>query len=475
MTIMETAIAMNNDFIDCRNTIGKINVFAEASYAEYKINLKEAALKVLKENGTEEDYDFLATEATNGYIKRAEKAIKKTIEADKAYVRKSKEKLAKMASSAKGAIDKAKEACNTNKKLSAQNVEYENTDAQIKVVEKAIADIRKRLAKIKAKGTLTVDDKNYIRDIESDTMKKISEKPSKKSIKLTDAISLFEKIDSESEMDSRISEPNGTEVTIINNIKEAEVVESVREAINIISSLEKLKTDLASKTVTSLIAGIKESFNSKKATEEVKTESEMTLDDLAIFNYYIESTEEEVQESVEETEKVEVEEEVKEVEESTEEPVEEKTEETEPVAEPVVEPIVESAGVQEGLDLDMYFESMCNELFSDAVTVEESTEEVQESVEETEEVKVEEEVQEVEESTEESESIDAELYLESLEKELFGEEDDIMAESYMENLERELFGDELTTESEKEEETKEEEFSFESATQSLLDEMESLL
>ena len=52
MIIMESAIAMNNDYIECTNALGKIDLFAEAAYKEYEINLKEVALKVLKENGS---------------------------------------------------------------------------------------------------------------------------------------------------------------------------------------------------------------------------------------------------------------------------------------------------------------------------------------------------------------------------------------------------------------------------------------
>ena len=425
MTIMESAIAMNNDYIECTNTLGKIMLFAEASYKEYEINLKEVALKVIKENGTEDDFDFLATEAANGYIERARKTIEKIVESVKKFVDKCKARLIEMVDSAKTrtAIEKVDAACKKNSKLRSSKVEYQNTDRQIGVIQQGIDAIRKKVSKIKAKGYATEEDGAEIDKIEADTMRKVAAVSVITAVTLGTAVAIYYRCNSKSEIEATLD--NDIHIGDVNiDITEDNTKSTVTASVytKAAGTIAKLQKDKAAKRIiksTSIIAAIKNAIS--KAKGKVESENlevqESALEDLPMFSYVVESTEDVVDDN-----------------------------DTIDESEVVEEVETESVGSVEGLDLDEYFSEMCNELFNSDVT--ESAEDKVENVES--------EVIDVEESTESEE----------------GEVN--MTEAYMEQLEREVFGDEteVVTEST---ETNTEDNHIEEAVTSLIDDMENLL
>ena len=416
MTIMESAIAMNNDYIECNNAIGKIELFAEASYKEYEINLKEIALKVLKENGTEDDFDFLATEAAVGYIEKTKKAIAKIIEAVKKFIRTCKENLIKLVTNIKTkiAIDKVDEACKVNSKLRSQKVEYQNTDKQVGILQQGIDRIRKKVAKIKAKGVADSSDIDELAEIEADTTKKAASVAVVVTATLGTALAIFKKFNSKSEIENEIDENavSDCEISIDeNNTKNAETAAFYTRASGLIAKLKKEK--VAKKVVksTSLFTAIKGAFNKfkgKNVSENLEEQfAESTLEDLTMFAYVTESTDTESEED------------------SNDDVSEDGTIET------------ESAGEAEGLDLDSYFDNLCGELFTNVTTEStdnvETTEDTDSIIEENTDVVDDDNTTSSEEVETESADTDdatfAEVYLEKLESELFGEDEDVATES----------------------------------------------
>lgn len=454
MTIMESAIAMNNDYIECTNAIGKIELFAEASYKEYEINLKEVALKVLQENGTEEDFDFLATEAANGYIERAKKAIEKIIEAVKKFIRTCKEKLLNLVTSTKttAAVDKVEDVCKVNSKLRSTKVEYQNTDKHQGVLQQGIDRIRKRVAKVKAKGVATDEDINEITEIESDTMKKVAAISIVTVVTLGTAIAIFKLCNSKSEVEQELDENAVSDCEIAIRADETKTPVTAAFYTRASGLIAKLKKEKASKKIvksTSLIDAIKSAISklkSKTTSENLEDQvNESVLTELQMFSYVAESVESE------ETTNVEV---------STE---------TETVE-------MESVGVSEGLDLDSYFDNLCGELFADTTTESSENEDddnivssshaysegygtvalgnpahIEESAEQSD---IEEDTQQetVTESSEESTDTDgpslAELYMEQLESEVFGNEETVETESTQDEESEDLTVESLLNEME---------------------------
>lgn len=438
MIIMESAIAMNNDYVECTNTLGKIELFAEAAYKEYEINLKEVALKVLKENGTEDDFDFLATEAAAGYIERAKKAIERFIEAIKKFIRNCKDRLVNLVTNIKTstAIDKAEEACKKNPKLRSMKIEYQNTDKHVGILQQGIDRIRKRTAKVKAKGVATDNDIEEIEKIKSDITKKLTAISAIATVTLGTAIAIFKNCNSRTEIDSNLNEDGVvSDCSIEINEDSAKTALTADYLVKSAGTIAELNKEIVSKKVvksTSLLNRIKKAISISKGkieSEDLEGQAhESTLEDLRMFSYVAESVEEEVT-SVEETVKT------------------------------------ESVDVVEGLDLNKYFTELCDDLFTNNVT--ESTEESEEEttavvVEETEvepEVAVEESVE-----TEETPS-DAVVYLEQLEHEIFGDGEEVATESTEEITETTDATEEVVTTESAEEVT----------TESLLNEMEALL
>lgn len=422
---MESAIEMNNSYIDCTNALNRIGLFSEASHKEYEINLKEIALKVLKENGTEEDFDFLATEAAKDHLKRIKKSISKSSENVTKFNTKIKDSLVKLVSQDKhkNAMAKADEACKANSKLSSKKIEYNDTDKQVNVLTKNLDNIRKRVSKVKAKGVATEDDIKFIQDIDSELTKSVDAAATTGKISFGDAIDKISAINSKSEIDSLIPDDMSDLDFNIDesNAQTPETAEFFDRAIQVMA---KIKKEISSKKLakyTSMMNSTTTFIKSLKGSTEVATESETKLEDLEMFAYVVESVEEEVEETVE-----------------------------------VVEESAESEdSMCEGLDLDAYFNKVCEEVFESAEEVEVEADEdmAQTYMEQMEAELFGESDNVVEESSEEDEdTIDADTYLEQMEAELFGEDEDVVEES----------SDETTEEDP-------------DSIQSLLDEMEKLL
>lgn len=383
MTIMESAIAMNSDYVDATLAIGKVNLFAEACYKDYEINLKESALKVLKESGTEGDFMFLATEAGNAYIEKAKKSIEKIIESVKKFIKQCKEKVLSMVrgENTMKAIKKAEMACKTNPKICRMKVHYQDTDKQVGVIQQGIDSIRKKATKLKV-GKCSEKDIEELDKIEESTAKKVAAVSVASVITLGAAIAFYKK--TAKEIDNIKIEnvtDNGIEVK---DGSSAEAAHGFVKATGILGKLMKEKVSKKVAKLVSLLSGIKNVVSGRGGetlSENLETESER-LEDLKMFEVVTMESAEELEEN------------------SSVEKVEE-----------------ESVGEVEGLDLDQYYEELCNDLFESLEddTVTES------SNEETEETSVE-------------ESSLTETYMEQMERELFGEAEEVVEESASEQV-----------------------------------------
>lgn len=331
MTIMESANAMNTDFLECNATLNKIDLFAEAAYREYEINLKEIALKVMKESGTEEDYNFLATEAVASYIERAKKVVEKIIDAVKKFIRNCKENLIKMLSSekAKMAMKKVEEVCETDPNFRSAKVTYQDTDKQVSMLQQGMDRLRKKVAKVKARGVSVDKDFEELEEIVSDTEKKTTAIAVAATITVATAVGLYMACNSPSEIEKILDDNEVSDCEVVFDADNTQTAQTASFYTKVTGFLSKLKKEIASKRViknVSLFQGIKKAIAERgKTSRNIEgMAKEFVLEDLDMFKY--------VAESVEETNDE--------------------------------EPTVESVGVEEGLDLDAYFSEMCDELFT---------------------------------------------------------------------------------------------------------------
>ena len=71
----------------------KIDAILEATHREYEINCTASELKVMQENGTSDDLNYLLEEAGNGMVEKVLAALKKIREAIMKFFRDIKDKI----------------------------------------------------------------------------------------------------------------------------------------------------------------------------------------------------------------------------------------------------------------------------------------------------------------------------------------------------------------------------------------------
>lgn len=157
MSFQETVNSLINDGYECALTMEKSIIFAESVIREYNINCEEAELKVLKESGTDEDFNYLCEAAKEGLVVKLKKAIKKMIQALKDFIANviDKIKVTYASKKAKDALKRLEEASNTNPKIKSMKISVHDGEKDEKVILEAIDKLYAQEAKLK--GGASVD------------------------------------------------------------------------------------------------------------------------------------------------------------------------------------------------------------------------------------------------------------------------------------------------------------------------------
>lgn len=161
-------------------------LFSEACYNEYKVNLKEAELKVLQESGTTDDLIYLESQAKEGFIVKAAKTIKKMIDSLIAWLGKLIESIKKFftGKKTKESLDKVENIIKENPKLKSEKINVPDVDKIAKTYGKYEAAVNRKLAMVKGKKFSEKD----LRDL--DEIQKNCEKEISIAKKATVAISI---------------------------------------------------------------------------------------------------------------------------------------------------------------------------------------------------------------------------------------------------------------------------------------------
>lgn len=157
--------AADNEF---DSTFSKCVAFAEASYNEYKTNLKEASLKVAKESGTPDDLIYLEDAASEGFIVRSAKTIEKIFQS---FIKWIKDKIEAIKNffddkKTKETLEKAEKVIKENPKLKNKTVVVPDYDKQEKAYKKLSDEVNK--IKVTTKS-------GKIKDSDSDDLDKIDD------------------------------------------------------------------------------------------------------------------------------------------------------------------------------------------------------------------------------------------------------------------------------------------------------------
>ena len=415
MSFNEMILTMESESSTFDKLFNQIVMFTEASYNEYKVNLKEAELKVIQESGTTEDLVYLESKAKEGFLVRSAKAIEKMINTFVEWIKKTINSFREFLNGekTKKAFDKANTVIKENPKLKSEKIEMVDINKVEKVYKKHEAMVDKKIAMFKANK---VSEKSID---ELDDIEKSLDKDLDTTLKVTAAVALVSVIGMGgiilSKLEAQEREAKQIKAPEYNETDSPEKMEGMLQAYTLKMRINKEKANFFQNAMKNVFNSIKGVFTgsrqidpeigaSAKKEKEDEVKQESTID----ANSYLDNLLLEIEESaIIADENDEMDNEAIEVEESTE----------------------------ESNELEEYLEALEKEIETMDIH---SDEVVEESVE----VTAEEYLESMEsELFDESVEVTAEEYLESMESELFSDEE-VTAESYLEEIESELFGSE---------------------------------
>lgn len=182
MTFTETFASVDNDFSALEMVLEKCDIFMEASYNEYEKNLKELELKIIKENGNDDDRYYLESEAKEGLIVRIGKAIQKMIDSVIKFINSIFQKISGKVGDieVKNAIKKAEAFASTNASVKEKKIKVENPNAKLSLINKTNAELDKTIAKLKSNPD----------SVSHEDIKEIKEGYDKKKVAIAAAVSV---------------------------------------------------------------------------------------------------------------------------------------------------------------------------------------------------------------------------------------------------------------------------------------------
>jgi soluble cytochrome b562/predicted small secreted protein len=262
MTFTETINSLIQDSIDCDMIMQKCLIFSESSYREFGINCKEAELKVIKESGTQSDYDVLVEAATEGLIQRIKKTIQKAINALMEFLDNvvTKVKSTFASKKTKDTIDKMEKMCETNPKLKSSKITMYDIEKDCKCIQEGMDKLDAKQAKIKA-GHTSESDSEDINNITEETQKKrtkIIAATAAVTLTVGAAIALFKKYVSELDNGKSISDAK-------KEAKDVEIPDHVDdEVLRNIQQIKLSKLTLTKEKVATIVDGTKTLFGKIK-------------------------------------------------------------------------------------------------------------------------------------------------------------------------------------------------------------------
>lgn len=147
LEVFESFIDLCDDF-ETKN--GKVDAYVEATLRELEINEEKAELKVLQESGTEDDLEYLYTEAENGALEKIKKALQAAIRAFIEFIKNLKTKIIRMITNAetKAILKKVGAKVKLNPFLARKKVKVIDKKKPLAVIKKYQAKVDSKIAKV---------------------------------------------------------------------------------------------------------------------------------------------------------------------------------------------------------------------------------------------------------------------------------------------------------------------------------------
>jgi hypothetical protein len=158
MIFNEYILALESADDEFNKTFERFKAYSKASYDEYQNNLKEANMKVIEESGTPDDLIYLENQASEGFLVRSAKTIEKMISTFIEWLKKKIETVKEFFTSkkVKDTLDKAEKISKENPKFKNKEVEIPDLEAIHKEQQKIKDKINKKRAEYKS-GKRNID------------------------------------------------------------------------------------------------------------------------------------------------------------------------------------------------------------------------------------------------------------------------------------------------------------------------------
>lgn len=138
----------------------KLNAITEAANRQYNINLREAELKVMKENGTDDELSMLYEAAESDFVENIQKALDKLREAVVKFYSDCRDRLMDLLNRVNqdGKLDALEKKVKLMPLVSHKKIMVENYKAETDLYDDAMKSINKLLAKFRGNQEVTADD-----------------------------------------------------------------------------------------------------------------------------------------------------------------------------------------------------------------------------------------------------------------------------------------------------------------------------
>ena len=192
MTFSEFILESENATHYFEDRYNKISAFVEAANQEYLVNHKEAELKVISESGTLDDLLYLEEANEKGVFEKLANALKKLAQEFRDWMNKLIDGMKSFFATkeTKDALEAAEEAVKNNPELKNKTIEVTDIEELEKIFEESNDKIDKRVSLIRA-GKSSPDEKNIRNEIDDTFGKKASKlSTATKAITITAALAL---------------------------------------------------------------------------------------------------------------------------------------------------------------------------------------------------------------------------------------------------------------------------------------------
>lgn len=433
MTFNEMVLACEAADTSFDATFDKCVAFVEASYNEYKTNIKEAELKVINESGTPDDLIYLEDAASEGFLVRSAKAIEKIVESFLKWMGEKIEAIKSFFNSkkTKDTLDKAEKVCDKNPEFKNKKVQIPDYKARIKVCDEYESKVDKKLAAMNA-GHYSSSDKEDLKKIEKDFDADAAKtKVAMVTVTVAGALAAAKFLYDKSQ-DKDIADIKPTKGTG-DHLSDPDNTEAYTNAVVDKFKIKRERSNAIFASLTAVIGnalhGLAGEGQVEPSLEPEKEEKNDAPTEESVMNAEVqESYINDILDSLN-TKEEPVAEEVKPTVESAEEGPELGDESPEHFE------AEESTEDTADKEIDAYLESVCDELFGDKYT----------EVKMESEFDAEKELEAIEAALPEEEEVSAEEYLEAMEAELFPEEEPVAESADDEDKRLNAILDEITS------------------------------